>query len=327
MPFFGGSLFHEDKIEKIRTVLSEFPAMSLINLEFRLDKNDARVDTNILVRRSEIPLLQTYLHRKKGPAYEALLKWCSDWDDPDLPFRALIPHIWIMFDVDPESSVQQSPWVIISFSKMVLEDATMVTLIKKIAPYFANHITDEYYEILENLYEAKPPSGILPAIGFQNRQPHALRTGVKPFHSFDEIEQFLNKINWCGDIDKIRNAYSSFIEMVNFTMLSLTFNESLFDDLGIECWLRLPNDKNQISTILDKLVHMDLCSETKKEELMSLIRKVPVENYIWDIPPQEEISKSQFYINMLISEIKLLYSPANGLSAKAYFYFEKKESE
>jgi hypothetical protein len=320
----GPSLLPEHTTIRLNQILSEFPAVSLVNLEFRLEEANDNVDTNILIRQYEIPLLEKYISGKTGAAFTALKKWCKDWQDPNMPFQFMVSHIWIMFDVEPDNTIPPEPWIILSFRPLNVSFDVKLALIKKLVPYFTHHVSDAHWSTLHQIYSSKPSKGVVPALGIQNRKPPSLRTGVKPFYAFHEIESFLKNLGWDGEIEVLRNAYAPFIELASFTMLSLTFNEKINTDIGIECWLDIPNKKSQIIAILDRLVDMKLCSDAKREELIQTIAALEIEKDIWSLSPSSTQMDNDGKIDMLISEIKLLYSKKNGLSAKAYLYFERK---
>ncbi len=309
------------KVEKLHAFL---PQLNMVNYELRLTNDNSRVDANIMVWKYEAPILLEWLSDKQESFYQELHKWVNDWIDPNKSFHTLIQNIWIMFDLESDDANIPEPWIVFSFSEFKLGKEIYLRLIKDLASYFENDFNSDHWSILESIYSNLNPEQTVPAIGFQNRNINSIRLGVKAFHNLDEIISYLQKISWEGDFNFIQDKYAQIISKASYSMLSMTFNNQLLPELGIECYLDEKNNLEHSNILLNDLVNFQLCAKKKSLALSKWIGNEYSEQSFATV--QTKIENEKLFIKRWLLEIKLLVNPDKVPSAKAYLLINQTSS-
>lgn len=323
-PYLFSSLVDQSSKSILSKLHASLPLLNMVNIELRLNDFDQRVDANFLVWKYEAETLYQWLEEKEGAFYVSLRKWVKDWMDPSKAYYQLIQNIWIMYDLDSNKDEIPEPWIIFSFSKIQVDPRSYQFIIRKIADYFDNKFNDKHWNVLERIYNKLPTGAKIPAIGFQNRNINSLRLGVKEFHSVEQMQSYLEDIEWPGNFDFIKQHYSEYIPMADHCMLSITFNEELITDLGVECYLNEENNLEHSHTFLTKLHNQGLCSRTKKEALLNWIGSDHSNNDFWTLNPRYfNFEDDDVFLQRWIIDIKMVYKEDNPPAAKAYLLFHQ----
>lgn len=302
--------------KRIESLHAFLPQLNMVNYEFRLDEENARVDANIMVWKYEAPTLLSWLADKKENFYQALYRWVKDWLDPNHTFHSLIQNIWIMYDLEEGSDEIPEPWIVFSFTEFHLGGDTYISLIKRIATYFKNGFSDDHWKVLDKIYSELKEGQSVPAVGFQNRSLNSIRLGVKSFFDFRQMESYLKRIGWYGDFDFIQKHYGHFISEASYTMVSMTFNEALMPVVGIECYMNESNNLIHSTEFLNKLVEKKLCTEKKCVGLMKWIGDDHEQADFRTLANPSSIEDA--YIRRWLLEVKLVVDSDKIAKAKAY---------
>lgn len=323
-PYLPSTLISHPNKSLIDKLHIHLPMLNVVNIEVRLNNDDLWVDANFLVWLYEASVLYEWLENKKEPFYVALRKWVKDWMDPSKVYNQLIQNIWIMFDVDSDSDEIPDPWIIFTFSKVKVDPQSYQFIIKKIAGYFDNNYNSKHWNILQRIYSKLPTGSNVPAFGFQNRNINSLRTGVKEFHNLEQMESYLEDINWPGNMEFIREHYSDYISRADYCMLSITFNEEVIDYLGIECYLNEENNLEHSQAFLTKLQEQGLCSTAKQKALLDWIGNDHSKSDFWTLNPKYFNPEDEdIFMQRWLVEIKLVYKTNEPPSAKAYLLYHQ----
>ena len=93
-------------------------------------------------------------------------------------------------------------------------------------------------------------------------------------------------------------------------MLSLNFDDSIMDTIGIECYFEQKNNTASVQQFLSVLIDYQLCTPTKKNQILEHIAN-------------HKYSKT-FKFHQWVLEIKLVLDEFNAWKAKVYFLYQRK---
>ncbi len=314
--YLSDKLLDTDYSDKLDHLHSFLPQLNMVNYEFRLTPNDPRVDANIMVWKYEAPILFNWLSKQEGTVYRQLYKWVEDWMNPRDTFHMMIQNIWIMYDVKESEQGISEPWLVFAFSDFVLEKNAYITMIKRISTYFDNNYKDRHWSILERIYSHLDTGQSIPAFGIQNRNVNSIRLGVRNFSSSRQMKSYLEKISWPGNYELIEQQYAEFVSQADYSMLSITFNEELFPQLGIECYLNYKDNYNHSAGFLESLVDKQLSSMDKADALLNWIGYDDEPQPFFTVDGSDHSIETR--IKRWLHEVKLVIEPNSPPFAKAY---------
>ena len=302
-------------------VFNHFPMVRTTMLEVRLHTN-WQTDLNICVRHSECHQLAKFARSKNHPRWKLIYHWCRKWMDPNGPLGSIVPNIWLIFDLPQNGKSEVAPWMVFGFAKLPLGEGLDYIMAQQVFAAINFNISTEQDRLLKSMLASMDADNTVPGIGVlesQNLLNRAysqvdgagIRIGIGNFRSFSQIERYLDKIKWPGDINFIKEHYQEAVELCTFCDLSIIIGAHIFPELGIECYFDLPQQYPEVNSFLHHLVAKGVCTESKYKALLNWMGE---EDILMD--------HSSFLLSRKIIEVKLMYMLGEGPAAKAYIVFD-----
>jgi hypothetical protein len=308
----------------LHEIMKELPPVQLVSLEARLENEDPQLDLNVCVWEFENEALKPFIKNRDGKMWDQVKKWSSVWSDVNKPYKALIPNIWLLYDVIPGSPGLLDPWIYIGFRNLKVGWEANLALTQRAIEEFPNNFSNAHWDNLQRIYTHLPPTSYMPAFGIlEKRGFNAIRVGVRSFYDYDTMVTFLQEIGWGGDYDLIERSFREVIENAKYFDLSITVGESIFEDLGIECYLDLSDNAGHADKLLDIMERKGLCTAPKKRAIQRWIGNQAIEEPIWNhFHNKNDPNNPEAIIRRWILEFKMVYKPGHAPGAKAYIMFD-----
>lgn len=317
-PLFSSSIF-----EKIQSILEEFRFAKDVLLEFSLDQDD-RVDINVNIWQSEMAAFTNSQSFLNDSEWKHIVAWADAWQHQHKPFRSYIPNIWLVFDVlDSDVKKATIPWLILTLASVPISQSLNFKMAANAVDVFTPVTNHNQLQALERAFQTCPQNGSIPGIcvfeksakaGRQliSKMEQIVRIGVRSFYTYSEIKNYLTIQKWKGNYEALEKGCADLIPLCSYAMLSLNFDVSIMDTIGIECYFDEKNNKNQVSAFLTALEGHKLCSASKKDQILKHI----MINQATDA----------FKIHQWVLEIKLVLNDANEWKAKVYFLYQRRRT-
>ena len=286
------------------------------------------IDLNVCVWNYEKELLSDWINSYPLvhlQEWAEVRNWCNAWCDPKLPFNQLIPNIWLLYDIYDGINAMFAPWVYIGFRNLNVDIETNFSLFEKALAYFPGNFSADCWKSLRLLYSKIPPGCYMPAFGvLHKRGMKGIRVGVRSFHHLSAILDFLQEIKWPGDLKFVQQYYGEIIGMASHCDLSLTVGDSIYPQLGLECYLSITENRKHATSLLDALMDLGICDSHKAKALINWIGTDDQIPNIWYTNPNQS---SKFQVRRWLLEFKLIYEPGQPPAAKAYLMYDRKSND
>ena len=312
--------------EKLTSLFKLLPISTLVNLELRLDGNE-QVDANLLYTKSKNLILKEWIEKGKMMDHHNLNAWISMWNDKSTFFYNQLKNIWLMYDYSIEKDHNLLPWIIITLETTGFRADIVRSLYENSAEHFDSGLNNQHWQRFEDVL-VKMPSGVnLVAIGLLNRTGKQLRFGVSSFLDVDSVTDYLESIDWKGDIKFVSDHYSSPINNAVSCDLAFTIDDNLEPILGMECYLDRASNYSHASEVLDFLIDKGWCLPDYKDALLKFIGETEVPASVFKNEKTSTYSSDKVIIEKWISHFKMVYYPDKPPSAKAYIMFANQKLE
>jgi hypothetical protein len=251
----------------------------------------------------------------ENPFWQRAVKLFQAWTDTEHILSQSVEVFWLEFDYqDPGYNL--TPDLFFKISESSSDD--------RIAQWeLRRRILDEIYSILfdipfpfhlaDNLkvcIDALPDSGALYQIGFMiPRKTEAIRLVLARIE-LDEIENYLNKIDWPGEMGTVKNLISSYSPKFDYFVYNLNIGKTILPYLSIEMYFKnmyQPQFGPRWGEVFDFLESEQLLTSQKRSSLILFCRKI-ISNGLFPVR----------YFNG-INHFKLVYKRNSPIECKGYF--------
>ena len=251
----------------------------------------------------------------EDPFWQRLVGLFQVWTDAEHVLSQSVEVFWLEFDYQ-DSGYNLIPNLFFRIAEGSGEDRNIQWELRR-------RVLDEIYRILfdipfpsdlsENLkicIDALPEKGGLYQIGFMiPRKTEAIRLVLVKI-GLDEIENYLNKIDWPGEMETVRNLACTYSSKFDYFVLNINIGKTILPYLSFEMYFQnmyQPQFGPRWGEVMDFLESEQLLTSQKRASLVRFCGKIT--------------SNSLFltrYFNG-INHLKLVYKKNLPIECKGYF--------
>ncbi|MCU0537093.1 MAG: hypothetical protein MUD14_24680 [Hydrococcus sp. Prado102] len=320
------SLISHKSFSCINKIAKFLPSFSTAILECRLDDNEHRVDLAInLIGKSPVNFNNKLL---KFPEWKFFQKIYIDWLKQNSLLYKNVQQIWLEFDLEEQALFIPVPCIFFGiFVELNKETFNNQNLIKISSRLLNSQLSSSFESNLKYCINCLPTKAKINHFGVMlSRSEQTLRIVSKIQSNL--ILDYLKKIGWSGSEKNIESLLLKLSEFTATIVLSYDVGETIMPRIGLECYLpKPPKYKSRLKLLLNYLVELNLCSESKRDALLNwsgyLKKTSKSSSFFKDSDTLEWKNiffkqKEPTAFIRTISHIKVVYNFDNSLEAKAY---------
>jgi hypothetical protein len=340
-PFISSDLISEPYLNRIRTISERLPVLSLGSFECWLAADEPRVDFNISInpRINEHSTISEWGQTEElfeNEAYREMRRrirsFCTIWSQSDFFLNPLFGELWEVYDItNPNESFLPTPWIYFSFLKTALDEdpAIKAEIVAKTLTLIDNDLPIELTKKFCRILSKIPAKIRIGPIGINKRDNKTSLRLFLEIKTFEEVVSILKKLKWKGDVEKLKEEMSGFINDCQFFGLALDFDGKFQTKIGIDCHFYQERAQETLEAMTLILCQKGLCSDVKREATLQWNGSFEVDTHpdFWSWPDrilaQPTSIPSRVRIKRIIDFIKIVYEPTKPLTAKVYPLFTR----
>ena len=238
---------------------------------------------------NENPLLNHHLWQNIALFYQT-------WQDQQTILAQKLSDIWLEFDHEQYSNQIPIPSIFFDANNInsqsewqwIIDNSLSQLLGQDIPKPQINHFLQTISQLPKNV--AVFQVGLL-----LSRRQQNIRIYTKVI-TINQIRDYLNKINWQGDINLLTNILSRISSLVDKYQLQIEIDHELASAIAIEFYCY---NQTNLQTLLDYLTATGFCLPEKRDALLAF-------------------PDSSAKFSRRIAYLKMTYTPNNPLQFKAY---------
>jgi hypothetical protein len=327
-PHFTPHLIAAESIHDMLRVASVLPgalAYGLFGFECRLGDSAPLADLLVCARaadggRDALLELDSGLHE---PAWQRVREFAAEWSDSSGPLYDGVDYVWLEFDVAGNGGSVPQPSVFFGVDthqdQSIVEQGLELPLGRALPEYVANN--------LRACMAALPSDARVAFVGAMlSRDVNSVRL-VSSAPSFEQILTYLTRVGWPGSVQEFRHSLEPFSRMSDYVWLNVDVGVSVHPRIGLEFYFFRPAHADGAAhwhTILDRMVHVGLCTPKKRDALLAYPGSSPVDvqSDLWPdhVGVVFNALRPLGLTGMLrdLHHLKFVYEPDGSIQAKAY---------
>jgi hypothetical protein len=283
------------------------------NCDFFLQIRKGTPGALMLAGKSSISNLSGQL--LEDPFWQRIVRLFQIWTDAEHIISQSVEVFWLEFDYQ-ETGYNLTPNLFFRIAESSGEDRITQWKLRR-------YVLDEIYRILfdipfpsdlaDNLkvcIDALPNSGGLYQIGFMiPRKTEAIRLVLAKIR-LDEIENYLNKIDWPGEMGIVKNLAGTYSSKFDYFVININIGKTILPYLSFEMYfqnLYQPQFGPRWGEVMDSLESEQLLTSQKRSSLVRFCGKI-ISNGLFPVR----------YFNG-INHLKLVYKRNSPIECKGYF--------
>jgi hypothetical protein len=283
------------------------------NCDFFLQIRKGTPGALMLAGKSSISNLSGQL--LEDPFWQRIVRLFQVWADSEHIIAQSIEVFWLEFDYQ-DTGYNLTPNLFFRITESRGEDRNMQWELRR-------RVLDEIYTILFDIpfpsdlannlkvcIDALPESGELYQIGFMiPRKTEAIRLVLVRI-GLDEIENYLNKINWPGEMEIVKNLASTYSSEFDYFVININIGKTILPYLSFEMYFQnmyQPQFGPKWGEAMDFLESQQLLTADKRTALVRFCGKI-ISNGLFPVR----------YFNG-INHLKLVYKRNSPIECKGYF--------
>jgi hypothetical protein len=334
-PFVDSRLVGPNVFSRLRNVAQLLPPLPGMLLECRLASHMSEVDLCLRVDANDggrdifagkHPSFQLPDSWLQEPTWQAVVAFCQDWLNPDLPYYQCIETIWLEFDYPLIASSLLSPsfFILIPNANPELNIQTLYEIINRT---LASNRVQAVSPCLDRLLRNRPDGASVYALGLmQSRSTPSIRLCI--MIPFADVSEYIAQLGLTWVSSPISALYSKFSSEVDTVCLNLDINldaaSELLPVVGIEV---KPSSVQQSSNLIGKLLQNNLCELTKSDALRDWSGYSTPKRGDNHLPQHAKIAvldHAKAYDTVMfvrrINHFKFVYRPQTPVVVKTYLY-------
>ena len=329
-PNLSNSLVSSEALFRIREITSALPPFAIACLECRLAEHQPRVDFLVSIPHGSLSIPEQFLTH---PCWQAIDEVYQSWSDSSSYLYKNVNNLCLEFDLERGNLISELviPCLFFGLDDKAIHNVNHLSELLNHLPktLLENYtISSKFQFNLEQCINKLPQQAFIAHLGIMlSRSTQQVRLHIKGIPA-TKIPQYLSRIGWKGDTDKIFGLIESMSGYVDYFTLDLDIGEQIGEQIGLECYLNVqPPQESRWNSFLAYLNANGLCSSQKKDALLAwpgITQKADVT----DIWPNNLLMGDLFLSSVALSlffraiyHIKIVYHPDLPLSAKAYLEF------
>ena len=242
----------------------------------------------------------------KQPTWQKISHFANQWADADSPVSS-VEDVWLEFDFEQTQQTTPIPSLFFSVEHFTTDTDYRWWAENVLTPLKSNPLSEEAQNTLINCFTALPENIEPFQLGILLPRKEQLRIYLT-FVSYQELLDYLSKINWQGDLSLWEYLLAQFTPLVDNFQLQIEIQENLSPEIAIELY---PRNDSCWRRILNYLTKIDFCLLEKK---LGLLDYQNINEIIIDSTQQ---------INPQLAYLKMSYQVAKPITFKAYLIADK----
>jgi hypothetical protein len=280
----------QEALSRLDVLVNDLPnVMSSCYLECRLAPHSDQVDLMGCVSALDggRDILTAHLIQwsqwQSDPVWKLVTNFCVRWSDPSSSFYALVPHVWLAFDLSESKSSGSgsAPCLLLRVVparsqgippsqrlRTALNAQQFWQLIDGLFHLLLKEsITNTRRAALQACYDFLPATGQLIHVSLMlTRSPQICKLNILLPKA--ELLQYLTRIRMADSIPEISSFVCRFAAANEWLKLQLVVNESVARTLELEFHFdESTNSQQRYVALLGELCESGLCSQEKREAL------------------------------------------------------------
>jgi hypothetical protein len=318
------NLVSPDFFPCIDAITKVIPNFSTAILECRLKDNQPRVDLEInLSNKSSRNLPEELL---KYPEWKLCNDIYQNWIEDSYSLSEKVEHIWLEFDIEKDCSSIPLPCIFLGLNRNNFNHQNLIEISSKLLDH---QLSFSFQSNLKYCIDCLPSITCVFYLGAMlSRLEETVR--IVSLISSNQILNYLKQIGWSGSEKMIESLLSKLSELTDYMCLSYDVGETIMPRIGLECYIpKQPKYEHRWKLLLDYLVELNLCSESKRNALLNwsgYLKKTSKSSSLSlnnDTFSWNNVFLKQKKPNALIrkiSHLKIVYNSDGSLEAKAYLH-------
>ncbi|MEO0897001.1 MAG: hypothetical protein AAFY71_11415 [Bacteroidota bacterium] len=311
-PWLSPMVCGEVQLALLHKAAEMVPYLPTGALEFRLDGIDMDVDFGALAvyERNEFELILRFYEEQE---HIDSLEWRNEIQTiyGFLRQKILLPNTlkncWISFDLSSNNGIR--PYIFFGMGRFPRNPSIKLITCETILSAQGKELTDEESDLLFLLLSHLPKksTSFLTFIGdLSSRGKQLIRTTFFWEGDFNSFMDYLDLVQWEGDIHLYHTLLENLFELSVFTQFTLDFSTKLERSISIECWPGEEENAIRSAAMFDLLIAQNLCMEEKKKPHLEWIG---------------ESTQGQRLVKRRINHVKLTFKNDNSVVSKVYYAF------
>lgn len=324
-PYFHSELISSEAICRLRALAALLPPFSDAIIECRLGTNQPQVDFSIFPSRDNVNLLTKFV---SNSTWQALQIFFNEWNKPESRlFQVSNRFLALEFDLDRAYAVMPTPCIFLELNQ-ALSGQDLIDIALKL-PIFP--VSKTLKSNLRRFSNSLPKEARVKHIGAMlSRLGNPIRLTIAGL-SLQQLPTFLMKVGCIKTADMLR-SFNLFLSSIcnyadNILLTDFDIGEIIYPKVGLEYYFSRKRCQFQREPLLDYLVDVSLCSQMKKNALLSWTgmfqRASPLDLWPQSLNWGDLFLKSKAHsvIWRDINHLKLVHTLGGSTEAKAYLSF------
>jgi len=255
------------------------------------------------------------------PVWQRLRNFAAQWENPTCPFHSWIKNIWLEFDTEKTTKLNEAKQLIVEPSLFVgirskeLSQNELDVVFRQALKVFTQ--PPENLKVIQQFAESIPKKSQIFQYGAMLGRP-TRDTRVCVSHlNLHDVSDWLKKINWPGDTDKLNDILNKIAPFTHASAVDLDISQhGPAGKIGIEIYLDWHNhNPEQWLPIMDLFANMELCNPAKIKGLLEYPGISKISHSAHNRSTDQKLALSLFRI---IHHLKLTFNHDKTEEIKAY---------